>query len=119
MYEIVVRPFPEVNRELHQVSVGGGTDPIWSPVGSEIFYQHGADLVRVSVTTTPRFSAGPPQVIGTRALSQYTEQGVSFGIAPDGQRFVIVKPVDDRRLTSQFRVVLNWSEELKQRVPTK
>ena len=114
-YEIVVRPFPEVDRERYLVSVGGGANPIWSPVGAEIFYQQGASLVRVSVTTTPRFSVGQPQVIGSEVLSSYSEAGIRYSIAPDGQRFVIAKPVDSSSLTSKYRVVLNWFEDVKAR----
>jgi eukaryotic-like serine/threonine-protein kinase len=122
-YEIIVRPFPEVDRARHPVSVGGGANPIWSPLGNEIFYQQGAQLVRVSVTTTPRFSVGEPQVISSEALSSsasaspasYADAGFSFGIAPDAQRFIIAKPVDNRSITSQYRVVLNWFEDVKAR----
>ena len=120
-YEIVVRPFPEVDRARHLVSVGGGANPIWSPLGTEIFYQQGAQLVRVSVTTIPRFSVGKPQVISSGALfssasaspASYADAGFSFGIAPDAQRFIIAKPVDNRSITSQYRVVLNWFEDVK------
>ena len=44
----------------------------------------------------------------------------NYDVTPDGQRFVLVTPevveAGDDRLR-QIRVVLNWFEELKERVP--
>jgi hypothetical protein len=39
-------------------------------------------------------------------------------VTPDGQRFLINVPADDTPL-SPITIVLNWQEELKQRVPTR
>ncbi len=46
---------------------------------------------------------------------------VSFDVAPDGERLLMIK--DDpspagRRGAADIVIVLNWFEELKQRVPT-
>ena len=39
---------------------------------------------------------------------------------PDGQRFLMLKPVDSQTpAPTQINVVLNWFEELKRRVPVK
>ena len=40
----------------------------------------------------------------------------SFDVHPDGERFVVVRSVTDSG-TSQINVVLNWTEELADRVP--
>jgi hypothetical protein len=46
-------------------------------------------------------------------------QGVfNWDISPDGQRFLMVKPVEPQQAATQINVVLNWFEELKQKVPT-
>jgi Tol biopolymer transport system component len=37
-FEIYVRPFPDVGRGHWQVSTGGGTRPLWSHSGQELFY---------------------------------------------------------------------------------
>ena len=44
-------------------------------------------------------------------------QGSNYDIAPDGQRFLTVQGSDSN--VTQLNVVLNWFEELKQRVPVK
>jgi hypothetical protein len=115
-YEIVVRPYPEVDRERHLVSVGGGANPSWSAVNQEIFYQQGSDLIRVKVTTTPKFSVvGKPQVVGANTLSPDAAVGMSYAIAPDGQRFVVTKSAEGQKASLTYRVVLNWFEDVKAR----
>ena len=47
----------------------------------------------------------------------------NFDISPDDKQFVVVMPASpaeaNQQLTPQINVVLNWTEELKQRVPSK
>ena len=42
---------------------------------------------------------------------------VNYAVTPDGQRFLMIKESEEQTAT-QINVVLNWFEELKQRVPT-
>ena len=54
--EVYVRPFPETSRGRWQVSTGGGSEPIWSPDGRELFFLDGATrLVAADVRTVPAF----------------------------------------------------------------
>ena len=43
--------------------------------------------------------------------------GTAYDVSPDGQRFLMVKETDRAASNAQINVVLNWSEELKRRVP--
>ena len=38
-----------------------------------------------------------------------------YDVSPDGERFVMIRPPD--RSAARIHVILNWSEELKRRVP--
>ena len=42
----------------------------------------------------------------------------NYDVAPGGQRFVMVQEVELGSEVTQIKVVMNWFEELKQRVPT-
>ena len=43
----------------------------------------------------------------------------NYDVSPDGQRFLMIKPVEQKQAgPTQINVVLNWFEELKQKVPT-
>jgi len=41
----------------------------------------------------------------------------NYDVSPDSQRFLMVKDSEQAPLTTQINVVLNWFEELKQKVP--
>jgi hypothetical protein len=43
--------------------------------------------------------------------------GVPYDVAPDGQRFMMLEESVKQPPTTRLNVVLNWFEELKQRVP--
>jgi hypothetical protein len=42
----------------------------------------------------------------------------NYDVSPDGQRFLMLKPSEQEVAPTQINVVLNWFEELKQKVPT-
>ncbi len=50
-------------------------------------------------------------------IAKQTAEGLEADVTPDGQRFLINGPPADPG--PPMTVVLNWSEELKQRVPVK
>src|SRR5207253_8423098 len=61
-FEIYVRPFPDTNAGQWQVSIVGGTRPVWARNGKELFYfsLDGA-LMRVPVEASGRaWNAGTP-----------------------------------------------------------
>jgi dipeptidyl aminopeptidase/acylaminoacyl peptidase len=123
--EIYVRPFPDVNKGRWQVSTDGGDSPLWSPDGREIFYLNGDAVMAVSVEAREAFSLGTPKLLfrGTH-VAAYPSDGTPWDIHPDGKRFLMIKPpapaggqsADQPR---KVNIVLNWTEELKQRVPVK
>jgi len=126
-YEIYVRPYPEVNAGKWQVSTGGGDWPIWSPDGRELFYHNRDAFMAVSVKSEPSLSLETPRILfrGTYA-SAAAPFFSNWDIHPDGKRFLMVKAVqtDQNAPTAAERprkinIVVNWFEELKQRVPAK
>ena len=123
-HEVYVRPYPDVEGGKWQVSTDGGVWPLWSADGRELFYRSEDKYMAVPVKTEPTFSFETPKILfqGT-----YIIPGNPFlrnwDIHPDGKRFLMVKPftVADSESTSagsrRINVVLNWFEELKERVP--
>ena len=114
-WEIYVCPFPPVvNSKRWLVSKAGGESPLWSPYGKELFYRSPDAIMAVSVKTEPAFKPGLP-------ISLFPDKYVGqFDISPDGKRFLMLKPEDEESETEAPRkivVVLNWFEDLKDRVP--
>ena len=120
---VYVSPYPEPNVKWLVSGQEGGGGPVWSPDGTELFYQSGPrmeHMMVVTVHTEPTFSAETPQELfeGSYKISR-TIPGFSqyYDISPDGQRFLMIK-VEEEAAAGQINVVLNWFEELKRLVPT-
>ena len=116
-WEVYVQPFPGPGPRT-QISTDGGRDALWSRDGRELFYANGDRLMGVDVRTTPAFAAGAPRVVMQGRFRPTPNTRTPFDIAPDG-RFLRIQQVQPERLLIHLDVVLNWLEELKQRVPVK
>jgi hypothetical protein len=118
--EIYVERYPERgNRQ--QISTNGGTLPIWSKDGRELFFSSldGRQILVAPVRFGTTLVAGRPDVLfeGTYSTTNYGHR--PYDLFPDG-RFVMIKlgaaPSDSS--APNLVIVQNWTEELKRRVPT-
>jgi serine/threonine-protein kinase len=120
-FEVYVRPYPEVNSGKWTISTGGGSEPRWSPNGRELFYRTGDAMMAAAIETKPVFKAGIPKELFRR--SYFAGIGMHWDISPDGKLFLMIKEAGDKTAEvsgpRKMVVVLNWLEELKQRVPVK
>ncbi len=122
--ELAIRPFPGPG-PLTPVSVGGAREPAWARNG-ELFYRRLSDdmMMAVRVTTSPVLTVGPPIELFRGSGSQAASPRAAYAVTADGQRFLLsggrlgsglMKDVVAAR--PKITIVLNWVEELKQRVP--
>jgi Tol biopolymer transport system component len=94
------------------VSHGGGTAPRWRGDGRELFYlAPNGKMMAAEVSASQEFHAGPPT-----PLFQAPPGVVVGDVTADGKRFLLVTPVGPSA-SVPFTIMLNWSEELKHRVP--
>jgi serine/threonine-protein kinase len=115
--EVYVRPFPDADAGRWPVSTSGGGHPVWGPEGRELVYWGSDGLMAVPVETDPAFTLGNPELLFD--LGAYTyDFGRNYAITPDGERFLMIKEAGSDATSSELILVLNWFEELKQRVPT-
>ena len=106
-------PAPEGSR---RISAEGGREGVWAHTG-ELFYRNGNQMMVVEITTDPTFSAGTPQVLFEGDFQRGNLSNANYDVSPDGQRFVMIQEGASDSAPPQINVVLNWFEELKQRVP--
>jgi serine/threonine-protein kinase len=114
--EVYVRPFPNVGAAKWQVSSSGGTEPLWANSSRELFFKNGnAELVAVSVETRPAFRIQRSRPLFSIRGYYAEELHTSYAVSPDDRSFIFVRRLgtNDRRLV----MVLNWFEELKNKVP--
>jgi serine/threonine-protein kinase len=105
--QIWLESYPDAARGRRQISREGGASPRWG-VGGELFFRRGSIMaVQIDLASG---SAGTPTAL------EGVDLGQDWDVAPDGQRFVTVKPRPGMEPGREVMVVLNWFEELKEKV---
>jgi serine/threonine-protein kinase len=113
--EIYVRPFPDVASARWQISLTGGTEPLWAHSGRELFYLNGrGEMVTAEVKPGPVFQIGQQRVLFSAAPYLNVGAYQSYNVSPDDRRFVMER---EGGLAQGSELILaeNWFEELKAR----
>ena len=130
--QLFVEPFPTTGTEF-RLTQDGGSAPIWSRDGRELFYRRNVQsitgieggaqspnlmAVDISLEGTPEW--GNQRVLPIEGFLVF-QGSVDYDITADGERFLMVFPEDQTDVSEpvrpQINIVLNWFEELKERVP--
>ena len=121
--QVYVEPYPGPGAR-HQVSIDGGTQPLWSRDGKEMFFTDAdqtasADfhkLFVVEVKTSPTFDAGIPHPLP--AMVRLTVPLRGYDVSADGQRFLTVRDLESaaQAPATHMIVVQNWIEEVRRRL---
>ncbi|HEY7614318.1 MAG TPA: protein kinase [Gemmatimonadales bacterium] len=112
--EIYVRPFPDAGSARWQVSAAGGTDPVWSRNGRELFYISATnEMMSVEVAPGKAFSISPPKALFSTAPYSQVGPVLSFDVHPDGRFLMLRETTPAER--SELILVQNWLGEMKQR----
>ncbi len=99
------------------MSTEGGTQPVWSPKGDELFYRHEDQMMVVDVVADATLTLGKPRVLFKRRPADLNPVHRHFDISGDGQRFAVIDSSDAMRRPTQLILVQHWPEELKRLVP--
>jgi hypothetical protein len=106
---IYVASFPSF-AEKRKVSIGPGRLPTWGRNGKSVFYLSGDGLVEAQVQTAPHIQIG-------ERLPLFKLGGVGpqrFASTADGQRFLIMDPIQQQDLSSADLVLMvDWPSELR------
>ena len=113
-----MQPYPGPGGKW-QISTEGGVEPLWNRNGRELFYRNGKKMMAVEISSKPTFSAGTPKMLFEGPYQSLpTISTPNYDVSPDGQRFLMLKSTEQAQAApTQINVVLNWAEELKQKVP--
>ena len=117
--EIYVQAFPSGGSKA-PISTDGGAEPVWSATGEELFYRNGDQMLVVAIETEGPLSVSRSRVLFERPYERLPWNERAYDVTSDGRRFVMVKGAetnDDVGGPPQIAVVLNWFEDLKERVP--
>jgi eukaryotic-like serine/threonine-protein kinase len=113
-YEIYLRSFVQPGAAL-QVSVDGGTEPMWSPDGTQIYFRSDRKMMAAKIV-----QGASPAVTQRRVLFVDMFDGDmpmphrNYDVTPDGKRFVMIAPTEDA--VPETIVVLNWTTEMRAKI---
>jgi Tol biopolymer transport system component len=93
------------------VSTNGGRSPRWRADGKELFYLANGQVMVVTIPTQPALKLGSPEALFAAPRSLGVEEE-DWDVAPDGQRFLFLAPVDEGT-SPPFTVLLNWQADLR------
>jgi len=110
--EVYVAPFPSMNPTV-QVSSDGGNDPVWSSDGRRLYYNRARFAATIQAVDV---AAGAPITLSRpRTVGEYSMAGSVFDVLPD-DRLLFVAGTGYGGATRELHIILNWFEELKQKV---
>lgn len=109
--EIYVQPYPGLARKW-QISIEGGTEPLWGRNNNLLFFRNGDKVFAVNVTREPEFQAAKPRL---RFTGKYVTSSQAYlpnyDVAPTGKRFLMIRE-SEQQPTTEVHVVLDWLAEL-------
>jgi Tol biopolymer transport system component len=103
-WEIYVAVFPEFAAK-HQVSSGGGVQPLWRRDGRELFYLDPRGTLMAVGLDRSTATFGVPRPLFRTSLNP-SAHVTEYGVTPDGQRFLVLEPVGNA--PPAFTFLLNW-----------
>jgi len=121
-FHIYVQPFPP-NGAKYEIS--RGIHPFWSRDGKELFFGTTtvSEMAAVVVHAQPSFSFENPTSFYRPVVDPGPAAERPYDALPDGWFIGAVQPSaaasQPTEQTTVIQVVVNWQEELKQRVPTR
>jgi serine/threonine-protein kinase len=107
--QVYVRPLPDASAGRWAISTAGGTSPIWSRDGRELFFLDASRrLTSARVDTTGDVLRWePPTRILEKAYAFDSEGLHQFDVSPDGRRFLMMKATGARPPSARIVVLLN------------
>jgi serine/threonine-protein kinase len=120
-YEVYVRAFPDKGTRW-VVSNGGGTMPVWSRNGHELFYRNEDSQLMVATYTVSgdTLVADTPRIWSDTRLAN-TGATPLFDLSPDGRRFAVLMAAEVAAPEARRHVTLvtNLFDELRRIAPVK
>jgi Tol biopolymer transport system component len=108
--EVYVRPFPSVDSARWTISVNGGTEPVWSRNGRQLFFRTpGGDMMAVQVAAGNVFVPSTPVKLFNNPHLLADTYHQSYDV-DSGDRFIMIR--SSQKNAQTLGVVINWGAEI-------
>jgi serine/threonine-protein kinase len=119
---IQIEPFPPTGARFQIQPQQGDSPhhPLWSPDGKELLFNPRPNgFSAVAVTTTPTVEFGAQFDVPRNFRTTPTQMRAHHDMMPDGRILGVVTPLEQGtpETPREIRIVLNWFEDLKSRLP--
>jgi len=98
-----------------QVSSLGGEEPRWSADGRELYFRNDTRMMVARINPGASFQNDTPQLLFEGVYNLRSDSGISYDVSGNG-RFLMIRPTDDDATPAGVRMILNWTDTLKQAV---
>ena len=89
--QIYIQSYPSTGVR-QRVSPAGGTEPVWSPTGLELFYRRGREVHVVAFDNDKGVVGQPARLFDGTFLSDPNGNVPAYDVGPDGARLVMLQP---------------------------
>jgi serine/threonine-protein kinase len=111
--EVYVRSFPDTAARV-QVSVDGGSAPVWAPDGNRIYYFNVARFMAADLATSPWFRVSGRKLIFDRSNAQFDPFLPNYDVGRGKSPFLFLKPA---KPDAEISVIVNWADKLREMKP--
>jgi serine/threonine-protein kinase len=112
--EIYIKPFPALT-ERHQISLLGGSQPVWSRDGRRVFYLVGQRLLSATLSFAPSVTVVARDTIFDNRLVSGFGYHANYDVAPDGKHFVFISTSESNE-TAPVILAHDWKYEMLARM---
>jgi eukaryotic-like serine/threonine-protein kinase len=114
--QVYVVSFPKPDQK-RQISINGGVQARWRKDGKELYYlSSDGKMMAVDVIASPSLSSGTPHPLFDTGLTNISFDGDNYAVTADGQRFLLLKPLNVQPAAPPqppVTVLFNWLTTLK------
>ncbi len=112
--QVVVQPFPGPGARV-QVSLHGGTEPVWARDGHRLFYRGNRKFMVATVSADAVFRVRNREIVFDDTYVPAVAPHANYDVSLDGKRLLVVEAMEH----SQLIYVQNWRKEVETRLRAK
>ena len=105
--EVYVTAMTDLSRAT-QVSIGGGSEPVWKRDGTELFFRSGNRMMVASVRTRPSLSVQSPRQLFTGVFDTGGAWRPAYDVSRDGSRFLMIRSAPRSEPGRELHILLGW-----------